>query len=173
MEYSNLKKPISLTFLTSINNSNSTPNHTNVSGSDPYKNLPNMGTQQETNKITINSSNPTSNPKSNSIVPTKYNIPPIGTERNTWFAWYNEYLQTDHWTEVRRFALKRDKNRCRTCSCSGTKTNPLQIHHSRYSGNQNSDGSTHVLFHEMDDDTCIITLCKRCHKGIHRIIKKT
>lgn len=166
------QKPISLTFLGSIksNNSNSTPNHIK---SDPYKALPNMGVKQETNKTSNISSSPgaTSN-SSNTIVPTKYNIPPIGTERNAWFAWYNEYLQTDHWTEVRKFALKRDRNRCRACSCSGTKTNPLQIHHSRYSGNQNSDGSAHVLFHEMDDDTCIITLCKRCHKGIHRIIKK-
>lgn len=84
--------------------------------------------------------------------------PPKGTDRATWFKWYGEvYLKSPHWEEVRQKTLKRDEHRCRFCGCSSTRTNCLEVHHRDYDN----------LWQETD--ATLITLCKRCHRGMHKL----
>ena len=87
-------------------------------------------------------------------------IPPKGTEKTTWFKWYGEvYLESEHWKKTRSHVLQRDEHRCRFCGCSATKTNPLEVHHRDYDH----------LYREHEHDAVLVTLCKRCHRGMHRI----
>ena len=151
-------KPLQLNFLDSLS-VNTTSKKSSNQKEIPY----NMGQQEEENKSkTISSSVtiPTTNSSS-----TKYNkwVPPAFKDRTAFFDWYDKYLQSEEWSEIRKEALKRDGHICKTCGCSGTKTNPLQVHHNRYD----------KVGRENEDMNCLVTLCKRCHKGIHRIIKAT
>lgn len=68
---------------------------------------------------------------------------------------YKAYLISDEWKEIRNKVFARDKYRCRCCG----RTEGLSAHHSEYT----------VLFHEEDDLDTLITLCKYCHSGIHRV----
>lgn len=87
-------------------------------------------------------------------------IPPSGTSNTEWFKWYSDvYLKSTHWINMRDRILKRDEHRCRFCGCSSSASNPLQIHHRDYES----------LWRETD--ATLITLCKICHKGLHRIKK--
>jgi len=64
---------------------------------------------------------------------------------------YSEYLQTDHWREVRRRAQKRAGFRCEICN------NPegIQVHHRTYERRGE----------ERNDD--LIVLCENCHRTFH------
>jgi hypothetical protein len=64
---------------------------------------------------------------------------------------YQEYLQTDHWQELRQKALDRDGHCCRLCRS----LDELQVHHNTYERRG---------MEELDD---LITLCKRCHRKFH------
>jgi hypothetical protein len=64
--------------------------------------------------------------------------------------WYKNYLQTDHWRELRLAKLEDSKNRCEWCKC---KTR-LEVHHKRYNA-----------FHETFADLQV--LCEDCHERIH------
>lgn len=69
---------------------------------------------------------------------------------------YEEYLQTNHWQDVRRDALKRAKYRCVVCL---TKKR-LDVHHIDYSRRG---------FEEPED---VAVLCRDDHKIQHEILRK-
>lgn len=66
-------------------------------------------------------------------------------------AEYHEYLESDHWKDLRRAVLRRAKNKCQMC---GSKYR-LDVHHNSYAN----------LGHEHPDD--LIVLCRRCHSLHH------
>jgi 5-methylcytosine-specific restriction endonuclease McrA len=61
---------------------------------------------------------------------------------------YEEYLQTDHWRQVRAAALWLADYRCSLC---GSNEN-LEVHHNNYD----------CLYHERPVD--LFVLCDRCHR---------
>lgn len=65
---------------------------------------------------------------------------------------YKEYLQTEHWKDVRKKVLRQAKKRCQLCN---TKTSVLHIHHRDYSNRGNET---------MRD---VICLCADCHAKFH------
>lgn len=67
---------------------------------------------------------------------------------------YEEYLQTDHWKQVRNKRMEIDGYKCVICGA----TDDLQVHHCFYER----------LWNE-DVDVDLMTLCKPCHKRIHAI----
>ena len=66
---------------------------------------------------------------------------------------YAEYLQTDHWVEVRKQALKRSGFRCQTCN---TNKKTLHVHHRTYENRGNE--------HYKD----LTVLCEDCHEVFHQ-----
>jgi 5-methylcytosine-specific restriction endonuclease McrA len=69
--------------------------------------------------------------------------------------YYEQYLQSLDWQELRQKVLQRDNNMCQTC-CN---TKSLEIHHKHY----NSLGKE-----KLED---LITLCHECHEAITSIIR--
>lgn len=67
---------------------------------------------------------------------------------------YEEYLQTDHWKQVRNKRMEMDSHKCVICGA----TDDLQVHHCSYER----------LWNE-NVDVDLMTLCKPCHKRIHAI----
>jgi hypothetical protein len=67
---------------------------------------------------------------------------------------YREYLQTEHWQQVRQRALRRAKYRCELCN-SGTVMN---VHHRSYA----------QLGYEDPKD--LIVLCEPCHAKHHDVL---
>jgi hypothetical protein len=65
---------------------------------------------------------------------------------------YKDYLQTEHWTSVRRRALEFSGDRCQLCNLSGV---TLHVHHRTYDR----------LGDELDGD--LIVLCAACHSKFH------
>jgi len=66
---------------------------------------------------------------------------------------YREYLESNHWKEIRKKALDRAGRKCQLCS---SKTN-LNVHHNTYKN----------LGHEDLND--LVVLCRNCHKKFHNI----
>ena len=66
---------------------------------------------------------------------------------------YTEYLQTEHWQKVRKYALQRAGYSCQLCNEKG----PLDVHHRTYER----------LGWEWDKD--VIALCRDCHEKHHDI----
>jgi len=64
---------------------------------------------------------------------------------------YSEYLETQHWQNVRKRALRRAKYKCQLCNRDGT----LHTHHKTYE----------TLGCEQNDD--VIVLCEECHARHH------
>ena len=64
---------------------------------------------------------------------------------------YREYLQTDHWKEIRMAMLKRAKFSCQLCSAKGE----LHVHHRSYENRGQ----------EIYGD--LIVLCANCHSKFH------
>lgn len=73
---------------------------------------------------------------------------------------YKAYLKSAEWKKIKQAVLERDEFRCRCCGRT-VEESPLSIHHSTYD----------VLFHESEGENLkyIITLCKYCHSGIHKV----
>mgnify|MGYP006366380823 FL=1 len=67
---------------------------------------------------------------------------------------YSELLKHPKWKEKRMRILDRDGKRCRKCNS----TKNLQVHHTYYSGDKNPWDYP---------DSCLITLCKKCHEKEH------
>jgi 5-methylcytosine-specific restriction endonuclease McrA len=65
---------------------------------------------------------------------------------------YYEYLQTDHWKETRKAALKRAGFRCQVCN---TNERTLHVHHRTYERRGQ----------ELARD--LIALCESCHQTFH------
>ena len=72
---------------------------------------------------------------------------------------YKEYLKSPEWRAKAAQRMSIDGFRCQCCNSTGTAQNPLQCHHITYRNLQNED--------VMRD---LVTLCKSCHKGVHRIM---
>lgn len=66
---------------------------------------------------------------------------------------YAKYLQTEHWQQIRKAALKRAKYRCQTCNS----TSVLDVHHRTYERRGE----------EIAAD--VIVLCRDCHSKFHGI----
>lgn len=66
---------------------------------------------------------------------------------------YPEYLNSQHWYETRREALKKANHKCEVCGCSGS----LDIHHLSYKR----------MWCELPTD--LIALCRDCHHKIHGV----
>ena len=64
---------------------------------------------------------------------------------------YSEYLQTEHWKNIRERALLRANHKCRMC---GSKEK-LQVHHNTYNN----------IGNERNEDLTV--LCKECHEFLH------
>lgn len=67
---------------------------------------------------------------------------------------YEAFLLTPYWRSVRKKILDRDNHRCQMCGSE----NLLHVHHVTYIHH----------FSEMDHLEDLITLCKKCHKEVHR-----
>ncbi len=61
---------------------------------------------------------------------------------------YNEYLQTDHWRDVRAAAIWFAGDRCQLCGGH----NRLEVHHNNYD----------CLGNERPED--LVVLCQKCHE---------
>lgn len=69
---------------------------------------------------------------------------------------YEEYLESSTWRKIRAAALRRDKNKCRSCG------DPARVvHHVRY---------PEILGEEKMD--WLYSLCRPCHDEIHRLDKQ-
>lgn len=66
---------------------------------------------------------------------------------------YKEYLQTEHWKEKRKGALKRAGYKCQLCNSDLM----LQVHHRTYERRGSERAAD------------LIVLCQRCHKDFHKI----
>lgn len=72
---------------------------------------------------------------------------------------YHKYIKTEDWQEIRTLVLDRDNHKCRCCSRTEEESS-LTVHHSTYKN----------LFNEADHLEDLITLCRYCHSGIHRVV---
>lgn len=80
-----------------------------------------------------------------------------------YFDW-KEQFNIKNWNWTRRRVLRRDKDTCQDCGekvCGWTIENHLEVHHI----SPIQDGGD-----EFDEDNCI-TLCVKCHKERHRILR--
>lgn len=68
---------------------------------------------------------------------------------------YADYLQTDHWKELRKEKLKEAGNRCQVCG-NGWRQGPLNVHHNTYR-NRGREFLSDLL-----------VLCRGCHEIYHR-----
>lgn len=64
---------------------------------------------------------------------------------------YAEYIRSEKWRAVRKWALERAEHRCQVCNVAGQ----LHVHHRTYTN----------LGHEMPGD--VIVLCGSCHELFH------
>lgn len=77
---------------------------------------------------------------------------PESEPKVVWLKWYQEeYLKSDHWTEVRKRALDFAENRCQLCDWSEN----LEVHHRSY----------RTLHKEKLCD--VVVLCSVCHSEFH------
>jgi hypothetical protein len=72
-------------------------------------------------------------------------------KRREFFDWYNRYLASSAWQEIRAAALARDGHACRGCSAPAA-----QVHHLTYA---------RVGYEHLDD---LLSVCVSCHEEIHR-----
>jgi len=75
----------------------------------------------------------------------------VTQNREDWFEWYNQYLNTPQWREKRERVLERDNYLCQGCRVNQA----TQVHHLTYEriGNE-------MLFD-------LIAVCNDCHKRVH------
>ncbi len=72
---------------------------------------------------------------------------------------YAEQLEHQEWHKKREEILERDSHKCQMCGNSGTIDNPLNVHHRYY---------LYKRYAWSYDNSALITLCKMCHKLVHR-----
>lgn len=69
-----------------------------------------------------------------------------------WWDWYNGYLQSEIWAEVRRRVIKRARGDCQRCRSRVA----VEVHHLSY------DRVGHERWGDLQ------AICKNCHDDIHR-----
>lgn len=76
---------------------------------------------------------------------------------------YREYLKSDKWREIAHKRYLIDKGVCQCCGTRGTANNPIECHHLSYS---------HLYHEESRIYEDLVSLCRVCHKGLHRIMER-
>lgn len=74
---------------------------------------------------------------------------------------YNTYLGSADWKLIAEKRKEIDGHRCVMCRSIGTMNNPLECHHITYRNIGNEDVYKDVM-----------TLCRNCHKSIHRAMNR-
>lgn len=74
---------------------------------------------------------------------------------------YREYLQGREWADKAKERLRIDGYKCVVCGSCGVPGNELQIHH-----------LTYARIYEENIYTDLATLCRTCHKNIHRLLNR-
>lgn len=74
---------------------------------------------------------------------------------------YADYLKSEEWKEKARKRAEIDNFKCCMCGSCGTQNNPLQVHHMTY----------HNIYRE-NIYKDLTTLCKSCHKAVHRMMNR-
>lgn len=77
-------------------------------------------------------------------------------------ASYGELLFRSEWKEKRQQILKRDQYTCQFCGCQDKSI--LQVHHRQYHFIDRLDRFKMPWEYP---DSCLITICKRCHDRGH------
>jgi 5-methylcytosine-specific restriction endonuclease McrA len=67
---------------------------------------------------------------------------------------YENFLKTSYWRNVRKLVLDRDGHKCTKCNSEEI----LHIHHLTYKNH----------FNELEHLEDLITLCKKCHRALHK-----
>ena len=75
---------------------------------------------------------------------------------------YSEYLQTEHWQEVRKYCLKKAGYRCQLCHSN----RKLNVHHKTYEHRGEEDQG----WNWKND---LIVLCQSCHEKFHAKLATT
>ena len=70
---------------------------------------------------------------------------------------YQQYIHSPQWAQKVKQRMEIDNYQCQCCGSRGTTEIPLECHHLTYDR----------IYHE-DVYTDLETLCRACHKGIHR-----
>lgn len=76
---------------------------------------------------------------------------------------YREYLKSDKWREIAHKRYLIDKGVCQCCGTRGTANNPIECHHLSYN---------HLYHEESRIYEDLVSLCRVCHKGLHRIMER-
>jgi hypothetical protein len=72
-----------------------------------------------------------------------------GLSKKDWY--WQVYLKSDHWHDIRTTALENANHRCKNCGCGG----PLDVDHIRYKS----------IYNVTQDDLQV--LCRKCHNAEH------
>lgn len=83
--------------------------------------------------------------------------------RAEFFRFYNRYLQTDYWKELRKEILTPEML-CESCHTRRA----IQLHHRYYSKFGRS-----VLFHEREALDVLMPICKQCHDKRHPNLRQS
>lgn len=76
---------------------------------------------------------------------------------------YMDYLKSDKWKKIAQKRMEIDHYRCTCCGCMGTQSNKLEVHHLSYK---------YIYEEEKRVYQDLVTLCHRCHKGLHNIMNR-
>lgn len=72
-------------------------------------------------------------------------------QKDKWWAWYNNYLNTDQWKELRKKVLIRENGICQGCKINKAR----DVHHTTY-----ANCGDELLFQ-------LVALCGSCHQKMH------
>jgi len=79
----------------------------------------------------------------------KQQIEASGLTKKEWY--WQVYLKSNHWNDLRTTALENANHRCCKCGCGGS----LDVHHERYKS----------IFNVTQDDLSV--MCRKCHHAEH------
>ena len=72
-------------------------------------------------------------------------------QKDKWWSWYNNYLNTDQWKELRKKVLIRENGICQGCKINKAR----DVHHTTY-----ANCGDELLFQ-------LVALCGSCHQKMH------
>jgi len=79
----------------------------------------------------------------------KQQIAASGLSKKNWY--WQVYLKSEHWADLRKEALANAKFKCSKCECGGN----LDVHHERYKS----------IYNVTQDDLSV--MCRKCHHAEH------